>query len=182
MSKNRKYISGFTLIELMVTLAIALILIMAGIPSFNELIRDNQTAGQANRFIADLNYARSEAVKRGSLVFVCKSSDQANCTSSSNWEDGWIVLADDGDDTIDGGDAVLIVNQGLKENFTLRDVGGNFSNWLSYGASGVTDGNGGGGVDTFRLCRPDADITQSRQIDISATGRISIREGTTTCP
>ena len=182
MKKHQAKSSGFTLIELIVTIAIAAILIGVAVPSFMELIRDNQTATQSTRFIADLNLARSEAVKRGINVFVCKSSDQATCTNGSNWESGWLVIADaDRDAGFDAG-PILHVNQGLDTNFTLRPAVGNFSNWIRYDSNGAASGDGAGNDETFRLCRPDSDAAQSRRIDIVATGRVNLTEGTTACP
>jgi len=176
------YFNGFTIIELMITIVIAAILIGVAIPSFTELIRDNQTATQSARFIADLNMARSEAVKRGINVFVCKSSDRATCTNGSNWESGWLVIADaDRDAGFDAG-AVLHVNQGLDANFTLRASQGNFNNWVRYDSNGAANGDGGGNSETFKLCRPDANTAESRQIDITATGRVNLKEGTAACP
>ena len=65
--ESMKNVRGFTLIELMITLAVAAILITAALPSFNEFIKNNRLTTQANNFIATLNLARSEAPARITL-------------------------------------------------------------------------------------------------------------------
>lgn len=71
--------AGFTLVELMVTVAIAAILLGIGVPSFRALIENNRIAAASNDVVTALQYARSEAVKRGVLVDVCGTADQATC-------------------------------------------------------------------------------------------------------
>jgi type IV fimbrial biogenesis protein FimT len=61
---------GFTLVELMVTLAVLAILITVGIPAFGDLVRNNRVTSQTNELVTALNIARSEAVKRGRNVQV----------------------------------------------------------------------------------------------------------------
>lgn len=83
---------GFTLIELMVTLAVAAIVLGMAIPSFNAQIQNNQAQATAESFIDALNYARSEAVKRVRRVSLCASADGASC--GGDWKDGYIVFVD----------------------------------------------------------------------------------------
>lgn len=88
--------SGFTLVELMITLAIAAILLTIGVPSFNTLMQNSRLTTSTNDLIGALNLARSEAVTRELRVTVCKSADQATCnTSVTGWQQGWIVFTDE---------------------------------------------------------------------------------------
>lgn len=80
-SRNR----GFTLIELMVVLAIAAILLTVGVPSFRDLMIKNRLSGQIQEFYNAINFARSEAIKRGNFVSICKSSDGSTCGGSNDW-------------------------------------------------------------------------------------------------
>jgi len=85
---------GFTLIELIVTVAVAAILLTVGIPSFQQTMRKNRAVAHMNETISALNLARSEAAKRGVRVSLCPSTDQATCTDGTNWNNGWIVFTD----------------------------------------------------------------------------------------
>lgn len=89
----KKSHSGFTLVELLLTLTIAGIIVTLGVPAFTDTIRNNRLTTQANELITALNVARSEAIKRRSNVTVCVSADQATCSGAS-WQAGWIVRND----------------------------------------------------------------------------------------
>ena len=91
---------GFTLLELMVVLAIVAILTMLAAPSFTRLIQSITMSSAVNTFLADMRYARSESIRRGGGVVMCRSDDpeaaNANCGSGSTtgWESGWIIFHD----------------------------------------------------------------------------------------
>jgi len=86
--------SGFTFIELIVLVAIIAIIATVGIPSFNNLLRDTSIRADANTLVSSINLARSEAIRRGSLVWM-------NPSSNDDWQAGWDVRVDDGDQTLD---------------------------------------------------------------------------------
>jgi len=94
---------GFTLIELMITIVIAGILLAIGIPSMRAMIVENRLTGHVNEFIAAATLARSEAIKRGRPVKICRSvnaesgtndcsTDPSGDYDSSDWGTGWIVI------------------------------------------------------------------------------------------
>ena len=85
---------GFSLIELMVAIALLAIFIGIGIPSFVDMVNNNRSVALANEFMASLNSARAEAVKRGKKVSVCPSSDGSSCANAAAWSSGWIVFID----------------------------------------------------------------------------------------
>lgn len=87
-----RYKSGFTIIELMVTLVVAAIVLSIAVPSFTVQIRNNQALGLGEELASAINYARSEAVKRGGRVSMCASNDGAQCVG--DWSEGWIVFVD----------------------------------------------------------------------------------------
>ena len=65
-----KVCRGFTLIELMVTIAVVAILTTVAVPGFRDLIRNNRVTTQTNEVVSALNFARTEAIKRGRSVTV----------------------------------------------------------------------------------------------------------------
>lgn len=85
---------GFTLVELMVTIAIVAIALAIALPSFTQFVRTNELTGTRDKLIASFQYARTEAVNRNADIALCPSTDSATCTNGSDWADGWIVYID----------------------------------------------------------------------------------------
>jgi len=140
--------NGFTLIELMVTIAVAGILLGIAVPSFVNMVRDNQDIANTNQLSGVFRWARTEAIKQGNTLSLCSSTNQTTCRGSSktNWADGWIIFIDqDGDGVFDSdGDAILceagedclLRSNGSVSNATLV---ANQSNPLSFSSKGLPE-------------------------------------------
>ena len=166
--------AGFTLIELMVTIAVLGVLLSIGIPSYQNMVLNNRITAQANQVITALNYARSEAVKRGAPATVCSTNGGAACAGSTNWSTGWLVFADaDGDGTVDGGEAILRVWPALNTGSTLK-TGAHLR--ITFTGTGFATGFN----DTFNLCDKNL-AAGSRTITINAMGRSYVKKGNATC-
>lgn len=89
--------AGFTLIELLVTIVIVAILSAMAAPSYRSVVTDMRMGSEINSLLGDLNFARSEALKRGQNISVCASPSPTSatkaCTATANWSSGWVVLA-----------------------------------------------------------------------------------------
>ena len=93
---NREH--AFTIIELMITLALAVTLLALGVPAMQDMLRNNRMVDQTNTLVSDIQLGRSEAIKRNSRVVICQSNDLATpaCGGTSQvWSTGWLVFADD---------------------------------------------------------------------------------------
>ncbi len=100
--------NGFTMTELMVTIAIAAILLSLGVPAFKYITYSYRMASELNGFLGDMQYARGEALKEGNNVTVCASTNGSSCTGGTNWAGGWIVFSDlSANHVVGGNDRVL---------------------------------------------------------------------------
>ncbi len=83
---------GFSLIELMIALAIMVILVTVAIPGFQSTLIRINASSIADTLISSLNFARSEAMNRNVRISMCASLDGLTCDAgASDWNSGWIV-------------------------------------------------------------------------------------------
>lgn len=157
---------GFTLIELMVTLAVLSIVLGVGVPAFNSLISNGRITSQTNQTIGLIALARSEAAKRtGTTITVCGSTDEATC-NTNNWESGWLMFNDvDGDRTIDAGDELLKVGAALAGGNTLKTLGFGNAGFVQFDDTGSP-----GSAGTFILCDDRGDV-EAKAIVLSIVGQ-----------
>jgi type IV fimbrial biogenesis protein FimT len=174
-SGTRNAMHGFTLPELLTAMVVLVIVSAIALPSYRTIIRSANLTTQIHNFDATLNFARSEAVKRGRSVSVCPSTDQATCTSGTQWEQGWIVFVDkDENHTRDTGDpleVVLRANGALVSGYTLRGTSASPCALDCYftvnpKAQPSTAGQ-------FVLCE-NGQIDPSRAVLVNTVGRITI--------
>lgn len=170
---NQCQARGFTLVELMVTLAILGILVMAAAPNFSAALERNRIEAELKDLSSHVKLARSEAVSRSQTVTVCRSSDQASCSTAApagNWSIGWITFLDlNGNATVDTDDVLLRVHGGLGQN--VLTVSGDKSDPGSIDDLQFTR-NGVDARATFEMCEDDGDDTMARALIMERTGRL----------
>jgi len=163
--------TGFTLLELMITMAIAAILLTVAVPSFQTTISNNRLATQTNSLVTDINIARSEAAKRGTGVVLCSSSNPnaptPTCVGAGNaWTGGWLVFVDaDSSGAFNAGDPLIKVGQAIGGTATILTA--NTLNTFTYNG----DGTSSIAVNAdFSIC-DDRGEPFGRQVQIRPTGR-----------
>lgn len=166
---------GFSLVELLVTLTVAGILLALAVPSMATFLQSNRLTTATNNLMADMQLARTEAIKRGVQAAVCKSADGSTCSTSTSvsWAAGWLVFvdADNSGTWTAGTDLRLRVQEALPDDLTLT-VNPSGTNVLVFTRRGLVFQNKGKG--TYKLCSVPLD--RARVIDVSATGRPNLSE------
>ena len=164
--------SGFTLLELLITVALISILAAFAIPSMRSFSQNDRLTTNINTMIGHLAYARSEAVKRHAQVSICISNDTVGCTGG-NWEDGWIVYVDaDANGTFDAAtlnEDILRVNQALDGNNNFTPTAA-YTFQVTYDNRGFVTSTGG-----FLLCDGRTGDF-GKTITISNTGRVRFQD------
>jgi len=165
---KKKAYQGYTIIELLTAVGIIAILLIIGIPGFRAFIQNNRAITLTNNFVYSINYARSEAIKRGSPVTVCASnSTQTDCSNYSAWTNGWIIFLDpDGDGNIANSDDRIRLGEKLDSSASMVTT----VDHVTFQPSGfLSTGNG-----NFTLSASGCEGNNGRQVHLSNTGRISL--------
>jgi type IV fimbrial biogenesis protein FimT len=176
----KKWIKGFTLVELMVSLGVAAIIITLGVPSFREFTASSRLSSRVNNFVGDLIIARNEAIKRNTNVFICKRESPnylpPSCTTAGGWEQGWVIFLDDDDDkAFDAGETILRLADEFGDNITLR--GNNpVKDRISFEGTGIATNGSLIFCDT-RIETFEDDKAKARVVIISKSGRIRTVKG-----
>lgn len=159
---------GFTITELVITVVIFGILTAMGVPAYTQFVRDSRRAAVLNEFSAALNLARSEAIKRGVPVAICRTNTGTSCTGAGTfWADGWLVFVNTDNDSpavVDGGEVILRSYLVPDPAFTFTP-NGNFTNFIAYGADGRSNNIG-----RFTYCDARG-VRSARAVLINMTGR-----------
>lgn len=147
--------NGFSLIELMVVIAIVAILAMIGVPSYQSMMQSGAIASQSNAILGFLQLARSEAATRRLATTICPSADQASC-SGTDLARGGIMLQ--------SGAVIKVLPPAVA---SLTSAG---SNSVIFNSDGTSNGAAAWTVSYSGSSAP------SKAVSISITGRATIED------
>jgi len=155
---------GFTLVELMVTIAIFAILLGMAAPSISDAMLGSRLTALANRIVASATIARSEAIKRNTAVTMCVSTDGSTC-ASGGWEQGWIVRA---------GSEIVHREAAAPAGIRISEASETPQSSLSFSPNGV-----GASAAVLTVCRgTPAAGPMERVVHIYMTGRTRVEKTT----
>lgn len=164
---------GFTLIELMVTVAIAAIFATLAGPSMVKVIRSNRIQTEASSLVADLQLARNEAIKRGLTVTVCPSSTANSCLATDVWQTGWMTFVDiNSNGAYDSAEAQLRQRAALATGNTVAPSPAPTTHAVSFNRDGFATGMGTT-TTVFKFHTADNDTKATRCVSIDLAGRIT---------
>ncbi len=184
---------GFTLIELMVTVTVLGVLLAIGLPSFTSMFASNRIATQTNEFVAALNLARAESIRRGQPVALRADS------GGIDYAGGWKVFTDadgDGDEpspiTATDGTPVRVgaATQGLairrvsragsSGSFTYTDLDSSVADRM-YVVFNSRGANNAGAAAFFKICATTDSSIKGRILQVSSIGRVSLDSRKESC-
>jgi type IV fimbrial biogenesis protein FimT len=170
---------GFMLAELLVAVALAAVLLTMGVPGYRAWIADEQLMNHARLLAASMQFARSEAIKRGHRVNLCKSADGLQCADAGRWDQGFILHGDfDRTGEVDGPDTILRFEPAPKDilvsaNRPLQD----YVSYTSFGHARML--SGALQMGTFTVCKPGR---RAVEVVLVASGRVRIDRTKAICP
>ncbi|POZ60501.1 GspH/FimT family pseudopilin [Chromobacterium alticapitis] len=132
--------NGFTLLELMMVIAILAIILAFAVPAYQNTVAMESIQAESSNLYSDILYARSEAIKQGQYVLVCQSSNSGTVSptcdaaggNSADWKVGWIVTT--GSSCVDGTNGSVLRKQ---KAFSSKDSAA-YTNLANPPASGTT--------------------------------------------
>jgi type IV fimbrial biogenesis protein FimT len=173
---------GFTLMELMITLAIVAILVGIAVPNFKFQIEQARFTSTSNEIVTALNYARGEAVRRSRPVSVSRVG--------TTWQDGWTAFIDPTRAGVLGALPVLRAGNGVSYQIDSSlpapskkyavDITG-APPFVLFDSNGRRRSNVADAFVSFEVFKTDAEISSKRTVCVSQSGRIFVTKGAAAC-
>ena len=190
MPRTSGKIRGFSVLELMITIAVLAILVGVALPSMRDLIARNKISSEVNRLVSDLLLARNTAITRGTFVTICRSSDQATCGGgpTNRFDQGWITYVSPVTRSAfasgTAGNELLKVGELASPEIQISTAGTQAPTFITYLPTGRIDPATSGNI-VITICVNGASTTRipGRRLTLSVSGRPALSEiaPTTNC-
>ena len=169
---NRSFSRGFTLIELMIAVALTALLLGLAVPALDMFTTNARQTGAINDFVSSMHIARSTAVTTNFRTTVCASESGINC-EPVDWDRGWIVFNDrDADQAVDNDENIVASSNGI-DGLSIQS--GEFGQFLMYRPNGrVMTTSAAGNAGQFTVCdNRGSDYAKVLIVDLSGRPRLS---------
>lgn len=172
--------AAFTLVELTITLALAGLLAGIALPAFHGWLAATQLTNHAKSIAESMTRARTEAIRRGHRVNLCKSPDRRQCTSRGGWDAGYIVYVDiNRDGQVSDAESVLGIEGHAPAGVTV-EANKPLENYVSYTSLGHARMlNGALQMGTLTVCRSGQ---RALHIVLAGSGRVRVERAASRCP
>jgi type IV fimbrial biogenesis protein FimT len=179
-SGGRRDTSGFTFLELVIALAVTGVLFSIVPTTFAGWIAGQQVANHARHLAESMEIARSEAIKHGYRVNLCRSVDGRQCaTAAGGWESGWLMFVDDNNNGEIDDEETVLRSEGPAQNAITVHSNRPVQDYISYTSLGHARLQTGAlQMGTLIVCKPGQDALN---VVIANSGRTRIDKTRNRC-
>lgn len=172
--------AGAGLVEVAIALALVVFLALGALPTWRDWIARQELALRAQVLASALTRARTEAIRRGYRINVCKSADGRTCAEAGDWSAGWIVHVDPDATGVPHDDEPPVAHDPPVAAPITVDGNGPVDDYVSFVPTGEARRLSGAlQMGTFTVCRPGF---PALRVVLAATGRVRVARTASACP
>jgi type IV fimbrial biogenesis protein FimT len=164
-------LQGMTVVELLIIVAALAVVILLAVPGSSMLVEYYRLKSASSDLVEGLNLARGEALRRGSTVKVCPSSNGRFCRSDGDWAQGWLVYSDGNGDGVVQDIELIQAFEGPNANVRIMPRGAADAA-IAFTVAGLVPANGSDSGE-FVLCHAGSE-REARTILVDAEGWVSL--------
>ena len=171
---------GFTLVELLIAMAIAGMLLAAAAPSGSAFLAAAELRGSSESLMRALGVARSEAIKRGTRVDVCPTTDRLHCAASATWDKGWLMFVNGAKSPQPLLDSAILSREAASRSGIAISGNRPVADYISFTSLGHARRHDGAlQMGTFTVCRHGQ---TAQKIVLANSGRVRLDITEEACP
>lgn len=171
---------GFSLIELLVALFLAVLMLGLAVPTYLDWIAGSEIMNEAQHLAGSMTRARAEAINSGFRVNLCPTAGGRQCVPAGTWDRGWILFIDANDDgLVDAGERVLWTEEAATPGITMA-ANAPLDHYVSFTSLGHARLRSGAlQMGTFTVCRRGRHAVD---VVLAHSGRVRIAKTKAVCP